>query len=96
MEFATGINDKNRFCSIKCSQQAYSESRQVRRVCPICGKDFVVRQSSKKKTCPRECGGKLAWQVRREEAAKANNDTEHNEPVVTGDTAPEYSGRPKT
>ena len=96
VEFAVGINDKNRFCSIKCSKQAYSESQQVRRVCPICGTDFVVRQSSKKKTCSRYCAGVLRGITMKKEAAKANNDSEHNDSVIAGYSAEEYSERPKT
>ena len=64
------------------------------RVCSICGEVFCTRKRSVTHLCSAVCVNK--WNKIKKEATKANNDTEHNEPVVTGDTAPEYSGRPKT
>lgn len=53
----------NHFCSNNC-KAAYRRASGVdneERICPICGKTFVVNKYSRTKTCSRECGLERRW-----------------------------------
>lgn len=60
----------NHFCSNNC-KAAYRRASGVdneERICPICGKTFVVNKYSKTKTCSRECGLERRWGSSRSKA----------------------------
>lgn len=51
--FATTV--KARFCSRHCIGAARRITSQITKVCPICGKQFCVKKSSRQKCCSKEC-----------------------------------------
>ena len=57
-----GVHD-NHFCSNNCKAifRRKSGVDNVERICPVCGKTYVVNKYSKVNTCSSECGVKLRW-----------------------------------
>ena len=57
----------SRFCSNNCRAafRRASGVDDIRKICPICGKEFMTNKYASSKTCGTECKGRLIWKARR-------------------------------
>lgn len=64
-------DEKSIFCSNKCksSHRRKSGVDDVRRICSICGAEFVANKYSSTTTCSNSCASKLRWNKKNNKAS---------------------------